>query len=132
MPHPDLAVVTGAFSYTGRYVAWRLLQHELDSVRTWPDHLRPRGREYEDAVRGRKRAGVGRVVHFLVTNPSSDSGLPYFRGKARVEDMLVGLLMRDMALTRDEVVGLMDGLLTSDEPPTGRTRLSDWAAFLIG
>ena len=26
---------------------------------------------------------------------------------------LVGLLMRDMALTRDEVDGLMDGLLTS-------------------
>ncbi len=41
---------------------------------------------------------------------------------------LVGLLMRDMALTRDEVVGLMDGLLTSDEPPTGTTMLSDWLA----
>ena len=41
---------------------------------------------------------------------------------------LVGLLMRDMALTRDEVVGLMDGLLTSDEPPTGTTRLTDWLA----
>ena len=41
---------------------------------------------------------------------------------------LVGLLMRDMALTHDEVVGLMDGLLTSDEPPTGTTRLSDWLA----
>ena len=36
--------------------------------------------------------------------------------------------MRDMALTRDEVEGLMDGLLTSDEPPTGTTRLSDWLA----
>ena len=41
---------------------------------------------------------------------------------------LVGLLMRDMALTRDEVVGLMAGLLTSGEPPTGTTRLSDWLA----
>ena len=41
---------------------------------------------------------------------------------------LVGLLMRDMALTRDEVVGLMDGLLTSGEPPTGTTRLTDWLA----
>ena len=41
---------------------------------------------------------------------------------------LVGLLMRDMALTRDEVVGLMDGLLTSAEPPTGTTRLGDWLA----
>ena len=41
---------------------------------------------------------------------------------------LVGLLMRDMALTRDEVVGLMDGLLTSETAPTGTTRLSDWLA----
>ena len=41
---------------------------------------------------------------------------------------LVGLLMRDMALTRDEVVGLMDGLPTSGEPPTGTTRLTDWLA----
>ena len=41
---------------------------------------------------------------------------------------LVGLLMRDVALTRDEAVGLMDGLLTSSEPPTGTTRLSDWLA----
>ena len=39
---------------------------------------------------------------------------------------LVGLLMRDVALTRDEVDGLMAGLLTSGEPPTGTTRLSDW------
>ena len=38
---------------------------------------------------------------------------------------LVGLLIRDLALTRDEVDGLMDGLLTSGEPPTGTTKLSD-------
>ena len=25
MPHPKQAIVTGAFSFTGRYVAWRLL-----------------------------------------------------------------------------------------------------------
>ena len=41
---------------------------------------------------------------------------------------LVGLLMRDMALTRDEIVGLMAGLLTSEAAPTGTTRLSDWLA----
>ena len=34
--------------------------------------------------------------------------------------------MRDVALTRDEVVGLMAGLLTSEAAPTGTTRLSDW------
>ena len=39
---------------------------------------------------------------------------------------LVGLQMRDVVLTRDEVDGLMAGLLTSGETPTGTTRLSDW------
>ena len=39
---------------------------------------------------------------------------------------LIGLLMRDMLLTDDEVVGPMDGLLTSEESPNGTTRLSDW------
>ena len=286
MPHPNLAVVTGAFSYTGRYVTRRLLDQGV-RVRTLtrsPDAEDPFGSLLEVApldfsdpdglcrsmlgagvfyntywvryAHGRitfdlaventrtlfkaaKRAGVGRIVHFSVTNPSSGSALPYFRGKARVEDMLVGLgvpyaiirstlvfgvgdlllnnmawalrrfpvfpvygsgdyplqpvyvedlaaqaveagsqseisvadaagpdtfsfegllrllassmgvrrwflhtparvglsltglvglLMRDMALTHDEVVGLMDGLLTSDEAPTGTTRLADWLA----
>ena len=39
---------------------------------------------------------------------------------------LVGLLLRDVVLTRDEVDGLMAGLLTSDVTPTGYTRLNDW------
>ncbi len=183
-------------------------------------------------------AGVGRIVQFSVTNASAASPLPYFRGKARVEEMLTGLgvpyaiirptlifgagdlllnnlawvlrrfplfpvygrgeyavqpvyaedlaaqavaagsargnsvaaaagpdtlsfdalvrllaaalgvraravhtpppvalaltrlvgLLRDVVLTRDEVTGLMAGLLTSGEPPTGTTRLGDWLA----
>ena len=286
MPHPDLAVVTGAFSYTGRYVTRRLLDlgvrvrtltrsrmRRTPSAAGWrrppldfsdPDGLRrsmqgagvlyntywiryAHGRTTFDLAventrtlfEAAKSAGVGRIVHFSVTNVSSGSGLPYFRGKAQVEAMLVGLgvpyaiirptlvfgvgdlllntmawalrrfpvfpvygsgdypvqpiyvedlaaqaveagsqsensvadaagpdtfsfegllrllassmgvrrwflhtparvglsltglvglLMRDMALTRDEVVGLMDGLLTSDELPTGTTRLTDWLA----
>ena len=39
---------------------------------------------------------------------------------------MVGLLLRDMVLTRDEVDGLMAGLLTSDTTPAGVTRLEDW------
>ena len=123
MPHPDLAVVTGAFSYTGRYVTRRLLDLGV-RVRTLarsPDAEDPFGGRVEvapldfsdpDGLRrsmqgagvfyntywiryahGRttfdlaventgtlfeaaKRAGVGRVVHFSVTNPSSESRLP--------------------------------------------------------
>ena len=38
---------------------------------------------------------------------------------------LVGLLLRDVVLTRDEVDGLMTGLLTSHAVPAG-TRLGEW------
>jgi uncharacterized protein YbjT (DUF2867 family) len=34
------------------------------------------------------RAGVQRIVHVSITNPSLDSPYPYFRGKARVEKVL--------------------------------------------
>jgi uncharacterized protein YbjT (DUF2867 family) len=41
----------------------------------------------------------------------------------------IGLLMRDVMLTRDEVAGLMAGLLASDEEPRGTTKLSEWVAL---
>jgi len=41
---------------------------------------------------------------------------------------MLGILMRDVFLTRDEIKGLMRGLLATDSPPAGTTRLTDWAA----
>ena len=43
---------------------------------------------------------------------------------------LLGLLVRDVVLSRDELKGLMDGLLVSrsGEPPPGKTKLSEWLA----
>lgn len=286
MEHPELAVVTGAFGYTGGYVARRLLgdgvgvrtltrnpdrddpftgkvkAHPLDfsdptGLRRsmegtgvlyntyWIRYARG-GITFDHAVENTKRlfeaavgAGVGRIVHFSVANASSASRLPYFRGKAQVEEMLkdlgvtfaiirptlvfgegdlllnnmawalrrfpvfpvygngdylvqpvyaedvaaqaveagsqtenaitdaagpetfsfeellrllastmgvrvrllhtppsvgfagtrlVGLALRDVVLTCDEIDGLMAGLLTSEALPTGATRLSDWLA----
>ena len=157
---PDLAIVTGAFSYTGRYVARRLLDQGV-RVRTLtrspdaedplaghveaapldfsdPDGL---GRSMEGAsvfyntywiryAHGRitfdlaventgtlfeaaKRAGVGRIVHFSVTNVSSGSGLPYFRGKAQVEDMLKGLGVPYAIIRPTLVFGVGDLLLNN-------------------
>jgi NADH dehydrogenase len=48
---------------------------------------------------------------------------------------LVGRAVHDVVLTQEEVEGLMAGLLVSQAPPTGRTRLSEWAsrhAHLLG
>jgi len=39
---------------------------------------------------------------------------------------LIGKMMGDVMLTRDEVLGLMANLLVTDSPPTGPTRLTDW------
>lgn len=39
---------------------------------------------------------------------------------------LIGYMVRDLVLTRDEMEGLMAGLLLSDGPPTSQTRLSHW------
>ncbi len=36
------------------------------------------------------RAGVRRLVHISITNPALDSPLPYFRGKAEVEEFIAG------------------------------------------
>ena len=40
---------------------------------------------------------------------------------------IMGLVLRDVVLTRDEIGGLMAGLLATDAPPAGTTRLTDWA-----
>jgi len=39
-------------------------------------------------VRAAKQAGVRRIVHISITNPSLDSSLPYFRGKAILEQFV--------------------------------------------
>ncbi len=40
---------------------------------------------------------------------------------------VVGKLVGDVIITRPEIEGLMSGLLCTDSPPAGRTRLTDWA-----
>jgi len=128
-------VLTGAFSYTGSYIARRLLESGR-GVRTLsrvpdPEHAlapevefapldfsRPEeltdalrdaqtlyntywirfprgGQTFDDAVANTRtlleaaaRAGVQRVVHVGVSNPSADSALPYYRGKAAAEDVV--------------------------------------------
>jgi NADH dehydrogenase len=285
MSAQDLHVVTGAFGYSGKYIAARLLR-EGHRVRTLTNSIQ-RANPFEgrvearpfhfdepaklvDALRGAgvlyntywvrfnyadfghaaavgntlrlfdaaREAGVGRVVHVSITNPSDDSPLEYFRGKARIEralresglsyailrpavlfggeDILVnnlawalrrlpvfgvfgngkyrlqpihvddfaglavdqgreessrtidaigpetfayrdlvrqigviigkrrpivpvprtvgylagrllGKLVGDVVITRDEIEGLMRGLLCTDSPPVGETKLTDWA-----
>jgi uncharacterized protein YbjT (DUF2867 family) len=128
--------ITGAFSYTGKYVAQLLLDRGY-RVRTLtghpgrenpfgevvqvfpynfdlPEELRksllgtstlintywvrfPRGGlTFETAVRNArtlidaaKDAGVERIVHVSIANPSAESPLSYYRGKAELEEAVI-------------------------------------------
>ena len=41
---------------------------------------------------------------------------------------LIGLVVRDVVVTKDELEGLMANLVVTDGPATGQRRLSDWLA----
>jgi uncharacterized protein YbjT (DUF2867 family) len=128
-------VVTGAFSFTGQFIARRLIEQGR-RVRTLTNHpQRPGARDVDaevaplqftdraalveslrgadvfyntywvrfrhggigfgDAVENTRilmsaavEAGVGKVVHISVSNPSLDSHLDYYAGKARTEEIV--------------------------------------------
>lgn len=132
----DFQVVTGAFSYTGKYLT-RLLLNAGKRVRTitgHPNRAHEFGNQVEIApmnfhdpaelirslqgasvlynsywvrfnhgqstfaaavensrilIRAAKEAGVRRIVHLSIANPSLDSHLPYYSGKAQVEKEIV-------------------------------------------
>jgi NADH dehydrogenase len=134
---PGFDVVTGAFSYTGRYIARRLLSQER-RVRTLTNHPNRPGAEdirvdvaplkftdrpalveslrgadvlyntywvrfrhgrmsFGDAIANTRilvgaaaEAGVRKIVHISVSNPSIDSDLDYYAGKARTEEIVRG------------------------------------------
>lgn len=136
MVETAIHAVTGAYGYSGKYIAQRLLDEGRtvatltnslartnpfgDRVRAFPfhfdqpdllaEHLKGVSVLYNtywvrfnhplfkhvDAVRNTltlfeaaRKAGVQRIVHVSITNPSQDSPLEYFRGKAILERALV-------------------------------------------
>src|SRR5262249_46386007 len=126
--------VTGAYGFSGKYIARRLLdlKHEVITLTNSPHRANPFGEsvkafpynfskpyELENSLRdvdvlintylvrfdkppyfsfaqaavnakglfdAAKRAGVRRLIHISITNPDRSSELPYFRGKAEIEE----------------------------------------------
>ena len=153
-------VVTGAFSYTGKYIARRLLA-EGHTVRTLTGHPRPHDplaqevqtfpldftdtRSLAQALHGADclyntywirfargnltfptavsnsrtlidaavEAGVRRIVHVSITNASSASPLPYFRGKGLVEEAIAASGLSYAILRPTLVFGVEDILLNN-------------------
>ena len=136
MNTPTVHVVTGAYGYSGKQIARRLLdrgctvrtltnsprrgcelaapfpprrststnpqtrrvasrrldalQHLLGPVQSPHVHVCRRIRNTRVLFDAARRAGVERIVHVSITNPSLDSPFEYFRGKAEVEEILRG------------------------------------------
>jgi len=152
--------VTGAFSYSGKYVAQRLLARGEQvitltghpdrpdpfngGVKAFPldfkdeqgligslagvdvlvntywirfDHgqnTQPRAVENtRKLVRAASAAGVKRIVHVSITNPSADSPLPYFRGKAANEKAVIESGMSYAILRPTVLVGAEDILINN-------------------
>jgi nucleoside-diphosphate-sugar epimerase len=60
------------------------------------------------------KAGVRRIVHVSITNPSADSPDPYFRGKAAVEEALAGCGVQSYAVARPAILFGGDGVLVNN------------------
>lgn len=136
MKEKNIHAVTGAFGYSGKYIARRLLQAGqcVITLTNSPQRVNPFGQQitaypfnFDDPVAlveslrdvsvlyntywvrfnrdsfqhatavantlklfaAAKEAGVERIVHISITNPSLDSPLEYFRGKAELEEALM-------------------------------------------
>ena len=67
------------------------------------------------------------LVRFIANRIHSRAKIIHLRpALALFLSKLVGYMVSDVVLTRDEVKGLMLNLLVSENPPTGQARLSDW------
>jgi len=152
--------VTGAFSYSGKYVAQRLLARgeEVITLTGHPNRPDPFGGkvkafplDFDDErglteslkgmdvlvntywirfdhgqntqlraventrklVRAASAADVKRVVHVSITNPSADSPLPYFWGKAANEKTVIESGMSYAILRPTVLVGAEDILINN-------------------
>jgi NADH dehydrogenase len=80
-----------------------------------------RGRETHDRavantralLRAAELAGVERVVHISITNPDPGSRLPYFRGKALLEEEIRGACL-SYAIVRPTVVFSLEDILINN------------------
>ncbi|HKE34203.1 MAG TPA: NAD(P)H-binding protein [Candidatus Acidoferrum sp.] len=156
----ETIVITGAFSYTGRY-ATRILLDRGNRIRTLTYHrerenpfgdkvsvipygfenserlteaLRgastlintywvrfPRGNSTFEAavqntrtlIRAAKDAGVQRIVHVSIANPSLESPLGYYKGKAQVEHALIESGLAYTMLRPTVIFGVEDILINN-------------------
>ena len=85
-----------------------------------------------DAV-GPETFAFNEFVKMLARQTNSRARILHVRpGFALFLARLIGYVVRDVVITRDEIDGLMSNLLVSKVSPTRHTRLSDWLEQNIG
>ena len=156
----EFDVVTGAFSYTGKYVTRRLLNagRRVRTLTGHPERANMFGGQVEIAplnfgdranlvrslrgasvlynsywvrfshgratfdeavansralIHAAKEAGVRRIVHLSIANPSIDSHLPYYSGKAHVERAIVDSGLSYAILRPTVIFGVEDILINN-------------------
>ena len=67
-----------------------------------------------------RKAGVGQIGHIIITNPSSDSSLPYFNGKAQVEEAIIASGIPYAIVQPTVILGLEDILINNIAWPMRR------------
>ena len=156
----EFDVVTGAFSYTGKYLTRRLLNagRKVRTITGHPNRPNPFGKQVEIApmnfqdlaglveslrgasvlynsywvrfshgrvtfdegvsnsrilIQAAREAGVRRIVHVSIANPSIDSPLPYYSGKAQVEKAIVDSGLSYAILRPTVIFGAEDILINN-------------------
>jgi len=160
MTQQQLHVVTGAFGFSGKYIAARLLAagHRVRTLTNTKPETDPHQGQVEvrpldfadhpglvEALKGAavfyntywvrfnygdfsyagalensrmlfaavREAGVGRIVHVSITNPSEDSPFEYFRDKAILEKLIIESGMSH-AILRPAVLFGREGILVNN------------------
>ena len=69
------------------------------------------------------------MVHLIREKIRSRARIVHVRPRlALFVARLIGYLVKDVVITKDEIDGLMSNLLISEGIPTGHTRFSEWLA----
>ena len=69
-----------------------------------------------------------KLVELIKMRINSTSGVVHISPRAMLPlARLIGCIVKDVVLTKEEVEGLMANLLVSSQSPTGWTRFSDWS-----
>lgn len=156
----ETVVITGAFSYTGKYATRILLSrgYKIRTLTYHPERANPFGEEIEvfpynfdnpeqltqtlrgastlintywvrfprgkstfrtaventrTLIRAAKNAGVKRIIHVSIANPSLESKLGYYKGKAELEQAVVESGLSYKILRPTVIFGLKDILINN-------------------